>query len=50
VAALEADDGGDVVGNQGVEHLELHADGEGEQVLPGRAGQLCERDLELALR
>jgi hypothetical protein len=33
VAALEADDRGDVVGKQGVEHLELHADGEGEQVL-----------------
>jgi hypothetical protein len=33
VAALEADDRGHIVGKQGVEHLELHSDGEGEQVL-----------------
>jgi hypothetical protein len=39
---------GDVVGKQGVEHLELHADGEGEQVLRA-AGQLFERDLDLGL-
>jgi len=55
VAALGADQPGDILGQHGLEHLQAGPNRQGEQALAGSAGQLGDRDayllgeLELAM-
>jgi hypothetical protein len=47
VTALGADQPDDVLGEQGLEHLQAGPDGQGQQALTGGAGQLGNRDGDL---
>ena len=47
VAALGADQPGDVLGQQGLQHLQARAHRQGEQALAGSAGQLGNRQRHL---